>query len=93
VTSLFILPMQWPRYLDKVRFTLVAFQVELLRVGKRDWGWPVPHLDDFTHLNAETLRDGLGENTNHAQLRYKRLRLRRKGVLSYEAGPRLHLER
>lgn len=85
--------MQWPRYLDKVRFTLVAFQVELLRVGKLDWGWPVPHFDCFTHLKTEALRDGLGENTIHPQLWYKRLRLRGKGISSYETGPRVHLER
>lgn len=72
-TSLFLLPVQWPRYLDQIRFTPVVFQVELLRVGQRDRGWPVPHLDGFTYFNAEAQRDSLREITTYPQLEYGRL--------------------
>lgn len=44
IRTAIVVPMQWPRHLDQIRFAPFIVQIELLRVGKRDWRCLTTHL-------------------------------------------------
>ena len=52
--SVDVLPMQRPRHLDEVLSTLLRFQIELLRVGQRDWGG-LAHSVCCTHWDRKVI--------------------------------------
>lgn len=52
--SVDVLPVQRPRHLDEVLSTLLRFQIELLRVGQRDWGG-LAHSVCCTHWDRKVI--------------------------------------
>lgn len=56
IRGIVALPMQRPRDLDQICFTLHAVQVELLGIGERDCGRLVTYYGGFTHIDVPTAK-------------------------------------